>query len=821
MKQKLLKLKALLVVLMMAVGFGQAWADDEVYKTALFGSTYNSGGVSSYTASWYATNDGFRVNLLNWNNNNNGWSYVKAGSKKTASVASITTNAAIDEAVTKVVLTIDAVTASKINSVTLYSGDTSSDISTEEGSFTVSAGAQTVTISTPSKDRFYKIVADCASGSSNGLITVSKIEFYKKVSVDPGKTETTTAFDGESSYDVELGEEFVGPTATVSDGTSVIGGASVTYSSSNTAVATVDATTGAVTLVGAGETTITASYEGDETYASSSASYELTVTKPVPVFASLEELVADENVESGDIVNVSFQNVEIKSVYVSSAQKRQGIYFNIQKGDNDIEIYYSAEEVPETWVAGGTVSGTMQCPWKDYKGTWELAPEYNTWSWDNLVYVAPAGAKTTATIEFTAKSKLEVGSADEFDVTYNGDGVLEVNSTNEDVATVAIEAGHVVVTAIATGTTVITVSAPETDEYTEASKQYTLTVSPAKQAFDRNVHKALVAEKDGRYYAAYNTISGSNTYFTVKEVTVYNNKVYFQNDEDASDIAWNITIDDTDATKATVQNLYGDYLVLGTKTAVSLSSNENELYANEDGGFYYASDGRGFAYNPNAPRMAGYNVGGGYPAAKAMSFAGDEDAPMRITSAGWATFYAPFPVAIPEGVTAYTGTMMDDWIQLNELTEGCIPAATGVVVAKAVEGDAFVASLTPVDFVPSVPVSSCYTGNTTGAIMNVSVGDYLLQKNFDDEKKEDVVGWYKVSGEGFTLAPNRCYLSKDDVPAPNQSRTFFGFAPDDATGINSIATEAKTKADGKYIVKGQIVVVKAGKAYNMNGTEVK
>ena len=56
MKQKLLKLKALLVVLMMAVGFGQAWADDEVYKTALFGSTYNSGGVSSYTASWYAMN---------------------------------------------------------------------------------------------------------------------------------------------------------------------------------------------------------------------------------------------------------------------------------------------------------------------------------------------------------------------------------------------------------------------------------------------------------------------------------------------------------------------------------------------------------------------------------------------------------------------------------------------------------------------------------------------------------------------------------------------------------------------------------------------
>ncbi|MCR5333608.1 MAG: hypothetical protein K6E45_01645, partial [Bacteroidaceae bacterium] len=75
---------------------------------------------------------------------------------------------------------------------------------------------------------------------------------------------------------------------------------------------------------------------------------------------------------------------------------------------------------------------------------------------------------------------------------------------------------------------------------------------------------------------------------------------------------------------------------------------------------------------------------------------------------------------------------------------------------------------------------------------------------------------------GFTLAPNRCYLKEGSVPEASQARPFIGFEPvDDATGINSIATEAKTKADGKYMVNGQIVVVKAGKAYNMNGTEVK
>ena len=192
-----------------------------------------------------------------------------------------------------------------------------------------------------------------------------------------------------------------------------------------------------------------------------------------------------------------------------------------------------------------------------------------------------------------------------------------------------------------------------------------------------------------------------------------------------------------------------------------------------------------------------------------------QTANMRISAAAWGTFWAPFAVEIPAGGNAYTGEMQEGWIRMNELTEGYIPANTGVVL-ELVEGEPFETDLSPMDPQPNAAaVSSCYTGNTTGAIMNVSVGDYLLQK------QNDVVGWYKVEGEGFTLAPNRCYLSKDDVPAPNQSRSFFGFAPDDATGINSIATEAKTKADGKYIVKGQIVVVKAGKAYNMNGTEVK
>ena len=63
--------------------------------------------------------------------------------------------------------------------------------------------------------------------------------------------------------------------------------ATVTWSSSEESVATINSTTGAITLVGAGTTTITASYAGDESYKASSNTYELTVTNENPNLSTI------------------------------------------------------------------------------------------------------------------------------------------------------------------------------------------------------------------------------------------------------------------------------------------------------------------------------------------------------------------------------------------------------------------------------------------------------------------------------------------------------------------------------------------------------
>ena len=206
----MLKLISVLV-LILTIGIGQMWATEAVYKNTTFNSTNNSKSVSSYTESWSNTTSGFQVNLVNANNNNNGWSYIKMGRKNNASVATIITNSAIDKKINKVSITIDALTASKINSIKLYKSTNGSSW-TELGSFTKATGAQNCTIAANNQaaNLYYKLEFDCASGSSNGLITVSAVNFYAEtytVTYDSnGGSGSMT--DGNSPY-------FIGSTVTV------------------------------------------------------------------------------------------------------------------------------------------------------------------------------------------------------------------------------------------------------------------------------------------------------------------------------------------------------------------------------------------------------------------------------------------------------------------------------------------------------------------------------------------------------------------------------------------------------------------------------
>lgn len=107
---------------------------------------------------------------------------------------------------------------------------------------------------------------------------------------DPTKQDAGMSFP-EVSYDVVLGDEFSAPLLTKATD------AEVAYSSDNDAVATVDASTGAVTIVGAGTAVIKATAEATTEFNAGAASYTIVVMKKVASIAEMMELYG--NTEKG------------------------------------------------------------------------------------------------------------------------------------------------------------------------------------------------------------------------------------------------------------------------------------------------------------------------------------------------------------------------------------------------------------------------------------------------------------------------------------------------------------------------------------------
>ena len=108
------------------------------------------------------------------------------------------------------------------------------------------------------------------------------------------KADATVSFASRTA-DAKMGESFSAPTATTTPE-----GLTLIYSSSATSVATVDASTGAVTLVSDGSTTITATFEGNDNYNGASDSYTLTVAKADAVSSDLSFATVTATATYGD-----------------------------------------------------------------------------------------------------------------------------------------------------------------------------------------------------------------------------------------------------------------------------------------------------------------------------------------------------------------------------------------------------------------------------------------------------------------------------------------------------------------------------------------
>ena len=100
--------------------------------TITWNSTNNSVAISSYSNTWSVTADELTLDMVNWNNNNNQWNYVKGGAKAStvgtavSSTCTMTSHSAISEAIAQVIVNYTQISCSKKTGNTTYYGSISS-----------------------------------------------------------------------------------------------------------------------------------------------------------------------------------------------------------------------------------------------------------------------------------------------------------------------------------------------------------------------------------------------------------------------------------------------------------------------------------------------------------------------------------------------------------------------------------------------------------------------------------------------------------------------------------------------------------------------
>ncbi len=179
------------------------------------------------------------------------------------------------------------------------------------------------------------------NGEKTGTVQIKTITITYEGGVSDTRENAGLEFSAETAI-AYLGEEFTAPT--LSKATTAV----VTYSSDKEDVATVDPSTGAVTLVGEGTARITAKAEANDDFRAGSASYLLTV-RP----AKVEGAIFSSELGEG----FSFENPADRDVWILDAQyglKASAYYDNTVHAAE--AIAYTTEAIDLTGYEKATLS---------------------------------------------------------------------------------------------------------------------------------------------------------------------------------------------------------------------------------------------------------------------------------------------------------------------------------------------------------------------------------------------------------------------------------------------------------------------------------
>lgn len=750
-------------------------AQETAYKTLSFpdDNRNNNNKYSSYEKSWTAKIGDFSWEIANFNNNqwDNSWKYIKAGRKKVASVATIKNETPFDRAIGKVVVDIAEIENTQIKNINSIKFEVSSDgFQTIDQTNTITSDfnnveKHTFVVSNPRVGLYFRMTFDMKAGVKNGFVQINKVEYYEDAS---NKTATSLSFDA-PSYTISK-DQTLQQLPILKAGEQTLSGKTITWSSDNKDVATVDEN-GTVTGVGLGKANITAKFAGDDTYKTSKASYEIKV-KGAPALSFPQT--------SYDI----FANAPFTAPVLTKSPADVVVTYS-SSDDKVATVDASTGEVSIVGAGTAKITATSQVT-----DVYEVASA----SYDLVV------TKFTPELSFPQTSyTIEMGDA--FSAPKLGglpEGVTPVyTSSKEEVATVDEATGKVNIVGV--GTTTITVTSPETGIYEGATASYVLTVNRAttrKVTFDfanqvdvSNIEEdgvCLKFEKAGSQNEPYWNASGHIRFYKLSVMTITAN--------------------------SNIKNVKFEFV--GADKIKSAVTNPGNYAAN--------------VWNFSDVKAKTGTLKNNGSVAKIKKIIVTTELPTSVgtitiaTPEGFGTYYNSNSYILPEGLTAfgYTKANTDGTlVKTDEFTGGDVVPANAALVVKGNTGD-YECYATDKEAMKTLE-GNLLKGVAAYKEIPVESG----KKRYVLTTVNGVLGFYQTKSGNIKVPANRAYLELTKAQA--QAVSFFqldgettGIENATATtkeapkaiytlsGVRLKATTTQGLPAGAYVVNGKVVIVK-------------
>lgn len=546
------------------------------------------------------------------------------------------------------------------------------------------------------------------------------------------------------------------------------------------------------------------------------------VAAQLALWNGLYELKVDggefDNVEVTNDVEIPVQEVTVAELnqnfaqYESMRVKVVDATVTSSFNDKNGEIEQNGEKIALR-AADENITADVQATVDvtGYPGLYNSTKQLNVILQEDIA-VKTAG-KTQATLTFDSDAySVNVGESLTVKATTNSSASVVYSSSDKMIATVDENTGEVQAGNKA-GTVTITATVTENDEYTGATATCTVNVVDPSALPEA---KALVAEKDGVYYAMLNTTDKSKLNASV--ATVLNGKVI----TDRSDLCgWYV-----DEENGTIQSISNNQYVAHGSGNTDLELQSNSFKWDCRGGMWQcevSGSERAIGYNSSTDKFGTYLVSDDtYPKAVVMPIT--EGYHRNVTSGDYGTICLPYAVVAEDMAGAeffsIAGKIMKDGepqsIVLNQVTT----LEAGVPYIFSATSDKLIAA---------------YSGKA------VAVAEEANGLNGSFEGQDVAEGMYLISaqnkvqlcGKGCKISGNRAYIDMNEVPeysgevGVNQRLISF----EDATGISETmveggladvytlsGVEVRHQVDeseatqglpqGIYIVNGKKVVVK-------------